>query len=215
MAATETRAERVKAPLDAENRRKILRLGLILFTVTAITGIVLGLVYQITLEPIRRTQERLRDEALSGALPEGRSFTPLEVAPGSDPTIRDVQRASDGGRLVGYCLTLTPKGYGGPIELVVGITDKGHLRAIRVLSHSETPGLGAKAPLPAFSGQYENREAERLILVKTAPSGNNQVQAISGATITSSAITDGANAALDYWRKNLEGGNQSEPFENH
>jgi electron transport complex protein RnfG len=207
MAASDAQAENGQAFSGSGGREKILRLGAILFIVTAVTGIILGLVYQITLEPIRRTQERLRGEALSGALPEARSFSPVGLVPGADPVIRDAQRALGDGGPAGYCVTVTPKGYGGPVELVVGITEKGHLRAIRILSHSETPGLGAKAPLPAFSGQYENREAERLALVKTAPDGKDQVQAISGATITSAAVTDGVNAALDYWRKNLKGGN--------
>ncbi|MDR1379469.1 MAG: RnfABCDGE type electron transport complex subunit G [Synergistaceae bacterium] len=209
----------------AENKKKILRLGLILFTVAAITGIILGIVYQITLEPIRETQERLRGAALSGALPEAKSFSLVEIVPDADPMIVDVQEALDGDQLVGYCLTLTSKGYGGPLEIVVGITETGKLRAIRILSHSETPGLGAKAPLPVFSGQYENREAEKLILVKTAPERDNEVQAISGATITSTAVTDGVNAALDYWRNHLkttlregtedeeeEEGTEDEPF---
>jgi electron transport complex protein RnfG len=191
----------------SEDRRKIIRLGLILFTVAAVTGVILGLVYEITLDPIRRTQERLRNEALSGALPEARSFSPAALAPGADPVIRDVQRAMDGDRPAGYCFTVTPKGYGGPVEVVVGVTETGKLRAIRILSHSETPGLGAKAPLPAFSGQYENRETEKLVLVKTSPSAPDQVQAISGATITSTAVTDGVNAALDYWKNNFRGGN--------
>jgi electron transport complex protein RnfG len=177
---------------------------LILFAVAAITGIILGVVYEITLEPIRRTQERLLGEALSGALPEARSFLPVEIAPGADPLIVDVQKAKDDDRSVGYCLTVIPKGYGGPIEIVVGITETGKLRAIRILSHSETPGLGAKAPLPVFSGQYENVEAEKLILVKTAPERGDEVQAISGATITSTAVTDGVNAALAYWKNHLE-----------
>jgi electron transport complex protein RnfG len=194
---------------ESEDKKKILRLGLILFTVAAITGVILGIVYEITLDPIRKTQERLRGEALSGALPEARSFSQVELVPDAAPIIVDVRKAlaEDGKRLAGYCLTVTPKGYGGPLEIVVGITETGKLRAIRVLSHSETPGLGAKAPLPAFSGQYENREAEGLILVKGAPSKDDEVQAISGATITSSAVTCGVNAALDYWKNNLKGRN--------
>jgi electron transport complex protein RnfG len=196
----------IRTDIQAEdNRKKILRLGRILFTVAAVTGVILGVVYEITLEPIRRTQERLFGEALSGALPEARSFSPVMLAPDANPVITNAQEAlDDDGRSVGYCLTVTPKGYGGPIEIVVGITEAGKLRAIQILSHSETPGLGAKAPLPAFSGQYENRGSEQLILVKTAPAGDDEVQAISGATITSTAVTDGVNAALDYWRKNFK-----------
>jgi electron transport complex protein RnfG len=182
----------------AEKTGKIFRLGAILFAVTALTGVVLGFVYEITLEPIRRTQERLKNEALSGALPEARSFAPMDIEPGADPVIRDVQQALDGERPVGYCVTVSPRGYGGPLEVVVGITEKGNLRAIRILSHSETPGLGAKAPLPAFSGQYENKQAESLVVVKTVPAEPDQVQAISGATITSNAVTSGVNAALGY-----------------
>jgi electron transport complex protein RnfG len=208
MAANDARAENAQTFSNAENKRKIFHLGLILFTVTAVTGIILGIVYQITLEPIRRTQERLRNEALAEALPEAHTFSPVQIVPGAAPMILDVQKALDNdGRPAGYCLTVTPKGYAGPLEVVVGITEKGHLRAMRILSHAETPGLGAKAPLPAFAGQYENRETERLILVKTEPDGDDEVQAISGATITSTAVTDGVNAALDYWKNNLRGGN--------
>ncbi|MDR1622563.1 MAG: RnfABCDGE type electron transport complex subunit G [Synergistaceae bacterium] len=200
-------ANNVQAVPNAENTKKILRLGLILFTVTAITGVILGVVYEITLIPIRRTQERLKNEALAGALPEAKSFSPVELAPNSDPVVKEVQKAEQEGDLVGYCVTVTPRGYGGPMEIVVGVTKEGKLRAIRILSQSETPGLGAKAPLPAFSGQYENKEAETLTIVRVAPSSPEQIQAISGATITSNAVTGGVNAALLYWKQNLEGGN--------
>ncbi|MDR2006787.1 MAG: RnfABCDGE type electron transport complex subunit G [Acidaminococcales bacterium] len=192
---------------DSEGGRKILRLGLILFIVAAVTGVILGLVYEITLEPIRKTQERLRNEILSEALPEARSFSPIELAPDADPMIQGVQKALDDNRPVGYCFTVASKGYGGLFELIVGITETGKLRAIRILKHSETPGLGAKITLPAFSRQYENRETEKLILVKSVSGAPDQVQAISGATVTSAAVTNGVNAALDYWKNNLRGGN--------
>lgn len=186
--------------------RKIVSLGLILFTVTAVTGLILGFVHEITAGPIQQTQERLKMEALSGALPEAESFTPLEVAEGSGETLVEVQEAAGAGGTVGYCVTVTPKGYAGPIEIVVGITGEGAVRAIRILNQSETPGLGAKAPLPSFSGQFDDKQAEKLTVVKAPPSAPDQIQAISGATITSTAVTDGVNTALDYWKKNLAGG---------
>jgi electron transport complex protein RnfG len=200
-------ASSVQAFPNSENTKKILRLGLILFTVTAITGIILGVVYEITLGPILQAQERLKNEALAGALPEAKSFSIVEAAPDSDPVLKEVQKGEQEGALVGYCVTVTPKGYGGIIEIVVGITKEGKLRAIRILNLSETPGLGAKAVLPAFSGQYENKEVETLSVVKVSPTSPEQIQAISGATITSNAVTSGVNAALRYWKQNLEGGN--------
>ncbi|MDR2179052.1 MAG: RnfABCDGE type electron transport complex subunit G [Synergistaceae bacterium] len=200
-------ASNVQAFPNSENTKKILRLGLILFTVTAITGVILGVVYEITLGPILQAQERLKNEALAGALPEAKSFSPVAMAPDSEPVLKEVQKGEQEGALVGYCITVLPKGYGGLIEIVVGITKEGKLRATRILNHSETPGLGAKAPLPSFSGQYENKEVEKLSVVKVTPSSPEEIQAISGATVTSNAVTRGVNAALHYWKQNLKGGN--------
>lgn len=190
----------------SENTKKILKLGLILFAVTAITGLILGVVYEITLSPIQQTQARLKTEALAGALPEADAFAQIDIAPDSPPIIKEVQEAKSGSAVAGYCITVVPKGYAGVIEIVVGITESGVLRAIRILNQSETPGLGAKAPLPAFSGQFENKNAPKLTVVKAPPSGDDQIQAISGATITSDAVVSGVNAALLYWQTNLKGG---------
>jgi electron transport complex protein RnfG len=202
----ESNAE-VSGTSGAEGFRKIATLGLILFTVTAITGLILGVVHDITAVPIQQTQARLKTEALAAALPEADGFTAIDVAEGADPMIKDVQEAKSAGETVGHCITVTPRGYGGTIEIVVGIPSKGGVRAIRILNQSETPGLGAKAPQPFFSDQFENKEAERLSVVKSSPSEPNEIQAISGATITSNAVTDGVNAALDYWNRELKGGN--------
>jgi electron transport complex protein RnfG len=189
------------------NAQKIIKLGAVLFIVTAITGLILGVVNEITAEPIRLTQARLKAEALAGALPEAEEFSEVALSDGADPILKDVQEGKGGGRTEGYCIIVAPSGYAGPVEVVVGITKTGGLRAIRILSQSETPGLGAKAPLPAFSGQYDNKEVERLSVVKSAATEADQIQAISGATITSQAVTLGVNTALDYWRNNLKGGN--------
>ena len=116
------------------------------------------------------------------------------------------EEALKGTETVGHCITVTSKGYGGPIEIVVGLTREGNVRAIRILNQSETPGLGAKAGEPPFSGQFENRERLPLKTVKQPPSAPDEIQAISGATITSSAVVAGVNAAADYWKRNIEGG---------
>lgn len=195
-------------PNNAEsNAKKIVRLGLILFTITAITGMILGVVYEITAGPIQKTQERLKIEALAGALPGADEFKPMELASGASPSVTDVQQAFKEGQPAGHCLTVVTKGYAGPIEIVVGIEPDGKLRAIRVLNQTETPGLGAKAALPAFTGMYENKAVTELHVVKTPPTADDQIQAISGATITTDAVTLGVNEALKYWQTNLRGGN--------
>ncbi|MDR1020679.1 MAG: hypothetical protein LBL73_07970, partial [Synergistaceae bacterium] len=82
---------------SAANAKKVLRLGAVLFTVTAVTGLILGAVNEITREPIRRTQARLRAEALAGALPGADEFLPVGVADGADPMVRGVDEGRRGG----------------------------------------------------------------------------------------------------------------------
>nr|WP_314715798.1 RnfABCDGE type electron transport complex subunit G [uncultured Fretibacterium sp.] len=184
---------------------KSLYLGGTLFLVTAVTGLILGLVQWATADAIRAAQEKEKALALMAVMPDAESFKPMDPVPGAG-SVLGVEEALKGSETVGHCITVTSKGYGGPIEIVVGVTKGGAVRAIRILKQSETPGLGAKAPEPFFSGQFENRERLPLNVVKQTPSAPNEIQAISGATITSSAVTAGVNAAVDYWKRNIEGG---------
>ncbi|MDR1138198.1 MAG: electron transporter RnfG, partial [Synergistaceae bacterium] len=101
-----------------DNVKKIISLGVTLFTMTAITGLILGVVHDITLEPIRATQEQLRTEALRGALPEADEFSYVEIANDANPIIKDVQKAVLDGDVSGYCITVAPRGYAGPVELI-------------------------------------------------------------------------------------------------
>jgi electron transport complex protein RnfG len=188
---------------NARNARKIVSLGLTLFTITVVTGLILGVVHDITIEPIRLTQEHRKTEALKGALPSAEEFKSVRKAEDADPIIKDVYEALSGGKTGGYCVTVTPRGYGGTIELVTGITNDGRLEGIRILNHSETPGLGAKSALPDFYEQF--RDADKITVVKRKPVSAGEIQAISGATITSKAVADGVNAALEYWRGHLGG----------
>ena len=187
--------------MPQSNAKKIISLGITLFTITVITGLILGVVHDITLEPIRLTQEHLNAEALKGALPDADEFKTVEKAEDADPIIKDVQEALSDGKAVGFCVTVTPRGYGGSIELVAGITNDGQLKAIRILNHSETPGLGAKSILPDFYGQF--KDTDEVIVVKRKPETPGEIQAISGATITSNAVALGVNAALENWREHL------------
>ena len=117
--------------------------------------------------------------------------------------ITEIYEGSANGEIKGYNFTVTPKGYAGLITTVVGVSNEGRVMDIKILSHSETPGLGAKAVEPAFAGQFKEKLAEKLSVTKTPPESDDQIQAISGATITSSAVISGVNTALEYWRANF------------
>ena len=184
---------------------KIVKLGLVLFVITAVTGLILGAVHTVTLEPIREAQAREKNEALAATLPGATEFK--EIPPKERAgVIKEIYEGSDGGKTAGYNFTVTPKGYGGPLELIIGISSEGRVMDIKILSHSETPGLGAKAVEEPFAGQFKNKLFEKLFVTKTPAEAEDQIQAISGATITSSAVVEGVNDALTYWKANFSGG---------
>ena len=96
--------------------------------------------------------------------------------------------------LIGYTIKTSPKGYGGAVEVMVGISTDGKITGVDIGNHSETPGLGSKASDPAFKDQYLDKDvANSLLVVKGSVNNDNEISAISGATITSNGVTSGEN----------------------
>lgn len=200
---------------------KIMKNAAILTAITLVSGILLGLVYEITKEPIQVSQEKAKQEAYSQVLPEAKEFQDeesfdekeaeraLETVGVSGCYVESAAAALDGsGDTIGYVVTTVSKeGYGGEIEISVGILKDGTVAGIEILSISETAGLGMNATEPAFKKQFSNVQTERFVVKKDDPSGN--VDALSGATITSRAVTSAVNAGLAYYQ-NVLGGSVNE-----
>jgi electron transport complex protein RnfG len=123
-------------------------------------------------------------------------------APGG--MITDVQESSKSGKVNGYIYTVTPSGYGGKITLMVGISkEKNELTGIKVMSHSETPGLGAKSTEPEWQAQFKGKPLKDVLVVtKQTPTKKNEVKAITAATITSRGVVSGLNAVREDYMKN-------------
>ena len=120
--------------------------------------------------------------------------------------IAEVQIGIQDGNSIGYALRVEARGYDGMIELMVGVTNEGVVEGIKILSHTETPGLGANAANPSFTDQF--KEKHKLLSVTT--SGNpadDEISAITGATITTDAVIDGVNKAIEYVQSQ-EGGSK-------
>ena len=173
--------------------KKALHLGGTLLAVTAVTGLILGLVESVTSKAILQAEIAAKNEAYKLIMPAGKTFEDYEAKP--DDIVTAVVKASDESGVVGWCVSVSSKGYGGQIGFVVGITKDGTVKAINILNHSETPGLGAKSTEPEFSGQFVDKSSFPLKVVKGGASNPDEISAISGATIT----------AVDYWSKNLKG----------
>ena len=191
----------------------------ILFAVTLISGLILGFVYDITKAPIAAAAKAAKNEAYAVVFPDAKDFEASDaetakIAETADEisgkgfghvTIDEVVDAKDAsGNNVGRVITATSKdGYNGTVQLSVGIKSDGTVVGITFLTLAETPGLGMRAGEKDFYSQYANKNTKEFKLVKGSASGDNEIAAISGSTITSSAVTNAVNAAL-YFNSILE-----------
>ena len=184
--------------------KKALYLGGTLFAVTAVTGIILGFVEHYTSQAIRQVELAAKNEAFKNVMPIAQTFEAVD--PVADDFVIDTVKGKDeSGSLAGWCLTVETKSYGGPLQFIAGITKDGTCKAINILNHSDTPGLGARATEPEFYGQFTDKTTLPLKVIKGDAGNPDEIAAISGATITSTAVTTGVNAAVDYWSRNLKG----------
>ncbi|MBU3111887.1 RnfABCDGE type electron transport complex subunit G [Clostridium lacusfryxellense] len=183
-----------------------IKLGLILLLITGIAGFLLGGAYEITKAPIAEKVAADKQTAMKELLPKADKFNTVDVNAKDKGKISEVNSALAGTDIIGYTINVAPKGYAGPIELMVGISSDGKVTGMKILSLAETPGLGANAPKPEFSGQFKNKPIkEKLEVVKIAPTKDTQIEAITGATITSKAVTLGVNDAIDFYNSSLKG----------
>ncbi|MCR4611937.1 MAG: RnfABCDGE type electron transport complex subunit G [Lachnospiraceae bacterium] len=204
---------------------KIVKDALVLTLITLIAGCALGLVYEVTKGPIAKAKEESTQAAYKEVFDSAASFADLENFDASaankiigekgytDGTITtcevtDCVKALDAsGNLLGYVVTMTSKeGYGGDIVFSMGVTKDGTLNGYSITEIDETPGLGMKAKEDKFKNQFKGIKATTLEVSKTASESENTIEAISGATITSKAVTYAVNAGLVYVNSLLQGG---------
>ena len=193
----------------------ILKDTFILFVITLVAGFCLGGVHDITLEPIAKAQQAAATATYKEVYPDAANFqetdelTEQAAAAAADlagqgfgkVSIDGAMEAVDAnGAVIGYLITSTSsESYGGDVQISVGITADGTITGVGFLAINDTPGLGMKAKEPAFKDQFNGRAAQTFEATKTAASGDAQIQAISGATITSSAVTNAVNAAVYFY----------------
>jgi len=190
--------------------KNIIKNTLILTAITLIAGVLLGLVYEITKEPIALAKEQAKKEAYQAVMAEADSFESVEVDInidlGTGCDVDEVVVAKAEEEIKGYVVTVTTHdGYGGDIQVSVGIAADGTSKGIEMLTIAETVGLGMNAETPEFKAQYADKSVDAFVVTKTGASTENEVDAISGATITSNAVTNAVNTALLYFNQVLGG----------
>lgn len=217
---SETAVSRSVGERSAGKKGGVLHDAAVLFAITLIAGIILGFVYQITKNPIAVQEEKARTEACKEVFADAVTFEVAEEfdytlakdlfsqAGFSAQSLSDVVRAAKGanGELLGYVLTVTTsEGYGGDIVFTMGIRLDGTVNGISILSISETPGLGMRAE-EVLKPQFTDKNVTQFEYTKSGAVSDSQIDAISGATITTNAITNGVNAGLEYFRAVIKEG---------
>ena len=178
--------------------KQIIKLTLQLFIVSAVTTALLAMTYAFTLEPIANQAKMTQEKMMKAILPQADDFT--EISAEKSGNIVRIFEASNENGIIGYVVELSPSGYGGVINMVVGISKADNVVAgMRVLKHSETPGLGANSVTEKFYRKYEGKELAPLKVVKASPRGN-EIDAITSATITTKAITNAVNEAIEWYQ---------------
>lgn len=174
-----------------------IKLGGTLLIITALAGLILAFAYDITRAPIEARAKEEKAAALKVVL-DAEEFNPIDAT--FTDNVKDGYEALKGGKTAGYVFTVMTKGYGGDIEMLVGLNKDNTVSGIEILKHSETPGLGEKAKSdPSFAAQFKGLSTEAPLAV-----GSN-VDAIGGATITSSAVTTGVNTSIDFYKTQVLG----------
>ena len=166
----------------------VLRLALTLLIITSVVAVALAGVNKVTAPAIAALNAQKTQEAIEQVLPGGGEETAF-------PATELVSKvyASD----TGYAVEVTPGGFDNTITMMVGVDKGGNVLGISVISHTETAGLGAVAAAGTPAGEAFRAEFVGASGSVAVTKDGGSVDAITGATITSRAVCDGVNAALE------------------
>lgn len=201
--------------------KTIMKNTLILFAITLVAGLGLGFVYNVTSDARAEQEEKTKLSAYESVMPGMKDFESVKIDGDGvkfiedkvknnekannistikpfNATIDEIVLAKDkDGKNLGYIVTVTDnEAYDGSLQMTVGVTEDGTVKGISFLSLSETPGLGMKADEDSFKSQFKNKKVDYFVYEKSGASEDNEINAISSATITSNAVTHGVNAAI-------------------
>lgn len=165
---------------------------IVLPIICLLLGMALAGVYNLTSPIIAEVEKNTANEARREVLSTADDFTEIEHEFGDELGVAECYKANNG---AGATFMMSTSGYGGEISLMIGIDKDGKITGTKILSHGETPGLGAKTDSPEFLNQYTNKSGQ-FNVVKNSANAENDIVAISSATTSSKAVTKGVNNAL-------------------
>ncbi|HWP97134.1 MAG TPA: FMN-binding protein [Syntrophomonadaceae bacterium] len=181
-----------------QDNNSILKIALNLAGACIISGIIIATVYYLTHDIAKQKQVELNTLALKSLVTEADQYTPIEGKTGW-------YTATQNGKVIAYIVPTESKGYGGTIKMLVAVGPDNKVMKYTILDAKETPGLGDKASRAPFNAQFAGKTSANLKVTKDA-SNKDDIQAISGATITSRAVTLAVKTAVDEVSNLTKGG---------
>lgn len=198
--------------------KELLKNTLILLIITVAAGGILGFVYDNTKDIIAQREADAKKAAYRDVFDSADDFESMELI--VDENVREamneagfekeeitelIEAVDASGNSLGYVFTIVShEGYGGDITFTLGVSNDGTVNGISILSISETAGLGMEAE-KVLKPQFDNKQVTGFVYTKTGAVNDNEIDAISGATITTNAVTNGVNLGLYYYYEVLGG----------
>lgn len=173
---------------------------LALLIICLVSTTLLAVTNSITEEKIALNAVETENASRALVLPEAKTYGEVQNLDGG---ITYCVGTDVSDKIVGYVFTAGAKGYGGTVSVMVGLDAEGAITGVEILSHSETPGLGANATKEDFKGRYIGKSGT-LTVDKTSNDGQN-IQAITAATITSKAVTEAVNMITAAYEQAVQG----------
>jgi len=178
--------------VKTSNFNEMFKPTLVLMLICLVVTAALAYSYQVTAPIIKEINMKNANIARGEVLPQGQgAFTKVDAQ--LPENISEFYKANNG---AGVVFTSLDKGFGGQLTVMVGIDSQGAITGVKVTQHTETPGLGTKAMTTSYLSQYQGKKA----ITRTSESGMTQIDAITGATLSSNGIFRATKTALSQYK---------------
>lgn len=188
--------------LIKKNKDDLIKPIVVLLAICIVIPLALSLTNKVTVNRIATLQKKNQSETMSKLI-KADEFKEIDYSNGE--TGFSYYKAMSGDKLEGYVFTTAAKGYGGDVSVMTAVLPDGKIKEISILDLSgETPGLGQNAGNESFYSQFKAKQADVILKKNSADPKNNEVDAVTGATITSTAVTAAVNEALAHFKEVTE-----------
>ena len=179
---------KVENNVKHEKQYSIFQITINLTIACFISGAIIAATYFVTAPVAVKTAAGIKTDAMKSLVVGAQKFTPIKNK-------TEWYSAEKDGKVVAYVVPASSKGYGGQISMLVSVTPQGKIIDFTILESKETPGLGDNASKDPFRNQFKGKKVSDLVVVKDKTKVNN-IQAMTGATISSKAVTKGIKEAV-------------------